>query len=76
MDSTVLIELVGSLGFPIAMCIAFFWQINKKDSTYLEQLQTQDQLHDEQIEKISTALNNNTLVLTQLLERLGGGISG
>lgn len=61
MDITVLTQLVGSLGFPIAMCIAMLWMLNKANEN-----------HKVEMEKITEALNNNTVALTQLSTKIEG----
>ena len=53
------INLIKDLGFPIAVCIAMFWLNNKQ----VEQ-------HKEEMTKVTDALNNNTLALTELRGRL------
>ena len=53
------INLIKDLGFPIAGCIAMFWLNNKQ----VEQ-------HKEEMAKVTDALNNNTLALTELRDRL------
>ena len=53
------INLIKDLGFPIAVCIAMFWLNNKQ----VEQ-------HKEEMSKVTDALNNNTLALTELRDRL------
>lgn len=59
MDVNSLIQLVGSLGFPIVACGALFWRMVKSDEQ-----------HKEEMSKISEALNNNTSALVKLTERL------
>lgn len=59
MDVNVLIQLVGSLGFPIVACGALFWRMVKSDEQ-----------HKEEMNKMSEALNNNTNALVQLTEKL------
>lgn len=59
MDVNLLIQLVGSLGFPIVACGALFWRMVKSDEQ-----------HKEEMNKISEALNNNTNALVKLTERL------
>lgn len=59
MDVNALIQLVGSLGFPIVACVALFWRMVKSDEQ-----------HKEEMNKISEALNNNTSALVKLTERL------
>lgn len=60
MDVNTLTQLIGSLGFPIVCCIALFWQNAK-----------QSEKHDEELRKITEALNNNTVALTALGAEIG-----
>ena len=59
MDVQVLTSLIGSLGFPIACCIALFWYITKTAKQ-----------HKEEMDKMSEAINNNTNVMNQLILKL------
>ena len=61
MDANTIVQLVGSLGFPIVCCIALFWRMIKSDEN-----------HKTEIDKLTDALNNNTLVLQQLSDLLRG----
>lgn len=61
LDVTILTQLVGSLGFPIAMCIAMLWMLNKANEN-----------HKTEMDKITEALNNNTIALTKLSAKIGG----
>ena len=56
-----LIELIQNLGFPIAVACAMFWQNTRM----------QDQ-HKEEMTKVIDAVNNNTLALTELKDKIGG----
>lgn len=59
MDANMIIQLVGSLGFPIVMCGALFWRMVKSDEQ-----------HKEEMDKLSEALNNNTIAITKLSDNL------
>lgn len=59
MDVNTLIQLVGSLGFPIVACGALFWRMVKSDEQ-----------HKEEMNKMSEALNNNTNAIVKLTEKL------
>ena len=61
MDTNVIVQLISSLGFPIACCIAMFWQNNKLNES-----------HREETTKLNEAINNNTLALNHLIDKLGG----
>ena len=62
MDVNTVMQLVTTLGFPIVCCIALFWRMIKSDEN-----------HKEEMEKLSEALNNNTLAINKLNERLNHG---
>lgn len=59
MDTAQIVQIISSLGFPIVMCGALFW--------YMIQ---QREEHKEEINKMSEALNNNTLAIQKLLDEL------
>ena len=61
MDVGTITQLIGSLGFPIAACVALFWQNAK-----------QSEKHAEELRQITEALNNNTIALTELSAKIGG----
>ena len=62
MDMNTVIQLVTTLGFPIVCCIALFWRMIKSDEN-----------HKAEMDKLSEALNNNTLAINKLNERLNHG---
>lgn len=63
MDVSAITQLIGTLGFPIAACIALFWQ-NAKES----------ERHREEMERITEALNNNTVAITELSASLNKNV--
>lgn len=65
LDAATITQIVGSLGFPIVCCGALFWKLVKTDEN-----------HKEEMQSMTTALNNNTLALTKLSDKLGGGEVG
>ena len=65
-----MIDIISSVGFPIAMCLVLLWYINKKDEQYISQLAKIEQEVDETraqtteaLAKVNTALVNNTTVI-------------
>lgn len=63
MDITAITTLITNVGFPIAICLWMMWY-NKY----------QDDQHKEEISELSKAINNNTIVMNKLLDKLGGDI--
>lgn len=60
MDANSIIQIVGSLGFPIVMCGALFCRMVKSDEQ-----------HRAEMDKLSEALNNNTVAITKLSDKIG-----
>lgn len=54
-------DIITNVGFPIAVCLICFWYINKM----------QEQ-HKAETDKLAEALNNNTLVMQRLVDKLNG----
>lgn len=54
------VQLITTVGFPIAMCVALMWYNMK-----------QSQEHKDETSKFVDALNSNTLVLQKLCDKLG-----
>ena len=60
MDANAIIQIISGVGFPIAACLICFWYVNKLTET-----------HKEEVNKLTDALNNNTLVMQKLCDKLG-----
>ncbi len=70
MDLTTLAQLIGTLGFPIVACCAmayFFAKVNDNYRTDIKELQSN---HKEEIAKMTEAINNNTLVIQKLVDKM------
>lgn len=59
MDLQAILQAISTVGFPIVACIALFIRMDKSD-----------QHHEQEVDKLSEAINNNTIVMTKLVERL------
>lgn len=60
MDASAITQIISSVGFPIAACLICFWYVNKLTET-----------HKEEVNKLTDALNNNTVVMQKLCDKLG-----
>ena len=78
------INLIGTLGFPIIACCACGWFIKYTTDRNREELQRLAESHKEEIQTLTTkhenesaawvqAINNNTLVMQRLLDKLNKG---
>ena len=59
MELNVILQAVSTVGFPIVVAGAMFWKMNK-----------QDEVHKEELNKVTEAITNNTIALTQLIDKL------
>lgn len=55
-----IITAISTVGFPIVMCVLMYVMNDKQDIR-----------HAEEIEKVTQALNNNTIALQKLMDKLG-----
>ena len=76
------VQIISTVGFPIVACIAMAWffkymvdksreerkELNEQHKTEIEKLTTQ---HKEEMKLITDALNNNTLAIQKLCDKLG-----
>lgn len=70
MDANVIITMIGSLGFPIVACIGmaiFFREVNKN---YREDIKELSSNHKNEMDKVTEAINNNTIVVQKLIDKL------
>ena len=56
--------LISTLGFPISMCLIMCYYINKINDA-----------HKEESDKFAEALNNNTVVLQKLCDKLDSEVN-
>ena len=72
MDVDVL-TLIGNYAFPVVMCIALFWKLDKDQKTNLDAAERRDQLHREEIQGLRASLDNNTAALKSLARSINNG---
>lgn len=73
-----IVQIVQSVGFPIAMCVAMGGYVKyTEDKSREERIELQAQ-HAEEMDSVKAALNNNTLALQKLVDEFnkGGDKSG
>lgn len=70
MDMATVGQLIGTLGFPIVMTILMAWYVKYITDQHREDTQRRDDVHRQEVSEITTALNNNTLVLQKLVDIL------
>ena len=60
MEIAEITSIITQIGFPIAVCLICFWYIKKIQED-----------HKAEIDKMSEAINNNTLVMQKLIDKIG-----
>lgn len=68
------VQLISSLGFPIIACIAMAIYVKEESKNNREDVKELNEKHSKEMlefkDEIKTALNNNTIALTKLCEKL------
>lgn len=57
-----ILNIISSVGFPIAACIAMAIYIKQRDTK-----------HEQEVDKLRQSIDNNTKVMTELIFYLKGG---
>lgn len=76
------IQIVSQLGFPVAVALgcAFYikyrddkadTKLEKMQDVYSQELRAEREDHKKEMQSITEAVNNNTLVMQKLLDKLG-----
>ena len=66
MEGLDILTLIGNYAFPIVMCLALFWKMDKDQKANADANAKRDQLHREEMESLRQALENNTAAIAQL----------
>ena len=61
MDTNAITTLITSVGCPIVVCRICFWYIK-----------TMTETHKDEVRQLTEAIQNNTLVMQQLVDKMGG----
>lgn len=73
MDVKVLIDAISVVGFPIIMCLVFMYYVKYLTDKNAEQIDKINDLHRQETSELTKAVENNTLALTRLLEKMDKG---
>lgn len=69
-DISSIMQIIGTLGFPIAACIYLFYSMQKEREQNAAQREADRLEHKREMEQMTAALNNNTLVIQKLVDTL------
>lgn len=71
MEASTVLQLIGSYGFPVVACIGMAWYVKYITDKNREEMSTMREQHKEEMSNVTTALNNNTLAIQRLCDKLG-----
>ena len=63
-----ILTLIGQYAFPIVACVAMGWYVKDQGDKNREQLKDVMTQHREEMKEVTTAVNNNTLVIQRLVD--------
>ena len=63
-------NMIATLGFPIDMCVGACFFIKYLFDSFTKQMEAQRLEHKEEIKQLQSALENNTVALTRLIEKI------
>lgn len=70
MDINVISELISTVGFPIVCFLMCGWYVKYREDKNDEKLDKINSLHDDETKRMTDAVNNNTLALQKLTDKL------
>lgn len=59
MEASSIVQIVSNVGFPIAMSILLMFYMREND-----------QKHDEEVKNLREAIENNTIVMNKLIDKI------
>lgn len=71
MELSTITDAIGLIGFPAVVCIIIMVFVKYMFDKYDEQIRNLTAQHREEMSEVTKAVENNTIALTKLLERLG-----
>ena len=67
-----IVTIITTVGFPIAMCGAMAWYVKYISDRHSQEVQQLNEQHQGEMKQVTEALNNNTLALQKLCDKIGG----
>lgn len=64
---------VQTVGFPIVCCIGLGYYVKYMTDKNKDEIDKINELHREEMKSLAEALNNNTIALTRLCEKMDSG---
>jgi hypothetical protein len=65
-----IVQMISTVGFPIVAVLGVSWYAKYTNDNYRTDMKEANALHKEEMAQLTTALNNNTVALTKLCDKL------
>ena len=72
MDVSGISEIISSVGFPIVCFLLCGYYVKYREDKNDEKYDKLNNQHDDEMKQIVAAINNNTVALQKLADKLGG----
>lgn len=72
MELNAVSDIISTVGFPIVCFLMCGWYVKYREDKNDEKLDKLNMMHDDESRQMVSALNNNTLALQKLTDKLGG----
>lgn len=66
-----ILTAVTTVGFPIVCCVVMAWYVKYCTDKNREQIDEMNAQHKQEMSEFTTAIQNNTLAITKLCDKLG-----
>ena len=70
MDVNAITTLIGSFGFPIVACIGMAWYVKYQTDQNKKEVENMRREHKEEVQKMTEAINNNTVAMQKLVDKI------
>ena len=74
MDTATILQIISTVGFPIVACGGMAWYVKYTTDKEREERTKMNEQHKQEMTEVTTALNNNTLALQKLCDKLDGEV--
>lgn len=65
-----LLQAISTVGFPIACTLAMGYYVTKQNQNFRDDVRAMEETHREESKSFQECLNNNTIALVKLCEKL------
>ena len=72
MDLTGISEIISTVGFPIVCFLLCGWYVKYREDKNDEKYDKLNNQHEDEMKQGVSAINNNTIALQKLADKLGG----